>query len=323
MIVAECNKNNSYVIKMPEKPTYTKLPNEILEKLYAPGFHLSGEQRAVFDFILRKTLGWQRESYLISRSQIAEATGLKKQNVGRAIKSLTERKIITIKDADGSQIKIYGINENIEIWRPESVPMPESRAMPESVLILTGIKGDARPESVSMPPSIKENIKESIKENTPLPPKGEGEGALKEIIQNILPEQPETRKQAEVPVSEIAQIYNRILPDHAKVELDGSGKPKSAGIEKAIRSFYGRRAEFRKLDFYKEYFESIKSYPALNGDTASGWMPNLLWLLGPKNYEKVTTGFYRTTSAKRQGGYSRPPVNEPSGRLPEWKGYDD
>lgn len=310
MNVAECNKNHSNVIKMPEKKY--NIPYEYFDAVAR--IRIPGEQMQILSFIVRKTWCWGKDEDMLSVSQFVEATGLSRQHVYRAIKALIGKKII-IGTKDGSKsMQIFEINKDFSSWAVEPKKVHEPK------LVLCGTKNGYKQE-----PKM-EHTKEynkAFKENTPLPPKGEGEGSFQEIIQNILPEQPETRKQAEVPVSEIAQIYNRILPDHAKVELDGSGKPKSAGIEKAIRSFYGRRAEFRKLDFYKEYFESIKSYPALNGDTASGWMPNLLWLLGPKNYEKVTTGFYRTTSAKRQGGYSRPPVNEPSGRLPEWKGYDD
>lgn len=310
MNVAECNKNHSNVIKMPEKKY--NIPYEYFDAVAR--IRIPGEQMQILSFIVRKTWCWGKESDKIPSSQIIEATGIKKQNVFRSLQALKEKNIISVIKSDDRNTQIIEINSDFEKWRESSKKITSSK------VITVVIKNDYKPSSKVM--DSKEYNK-AFKENTPLPPKGEGEGSFQEIIQNILPEQPETRKQAEVPVSEIAQIYNRILPDHAKVELDGSGKPKSAGIEKAIRSFYGRRAEFRKLDFYKEYFESIKSYPALNGDTASGWMPNLLWLLGPKNYEKVTTGFYRTTSAKRQGGYSRPPVNEPSGRLPEWKGYDD
>lgn len=116
MNTAECNKNHSNVIKMPEKKSYTRIPNEVLEKLYAPGFHLSGEQRAVFDFIMRKTLGWGKDSDVISLGQFEEATGIAKKNIIPAIKSLSERNIISILLQENGKSKVYEINTNIDNW---------------------------------------------------------------------------------------------------------------------------------------------------------------------------------------------------------------
>lgn len=130
-MLAEKIKQNqgAQVINMPKKESYTQVPNDIMDKLYSKGFHLPGEQGAVFNFILRKTIGWGKDNDRLSLSQFASALGIKKQSADRAIKALTTRKIITVsKDAD-SQVKVFGINTNIDEWKPSAKMLPSATTL--------------------------------------------------------------------------------------------------------------------------------------------------------------------------------------------------
>ncbi len=154
MNTAECNKNHSNVIKMPKKQSYTQVPNDIMDKLYSKGFHLPGEQGAVFNFILRKTIGWGKDNDKLSLSQFASALGIKKQSADRAIKALASRKIITVsKDAD-SQVKVFGINTNIAEWKPSA------KMLPSATTLITVSKDADKPSAKML--NTKEIYKETI-----------------------------------------------------------------------------------------------------------------------------------------------------------------
>jgi phage replication O-like protein O len=68
--------------------------------------------------ILRKTYGWHKKQDRISLSQFSQLTGLKRQNVLRAINNLSSKKIIGVIKNDVSQINIYNINKDFDEWQP-------------------------------------------------------------------------------------------------------------------------------------------------------------------------------------------------------------
>jgi len=90
---------------------YTKIANELLEALCR--FRISGESMQVFLTILRKTYGFGKKSDMIALSQFAEATGIGKPNVVRALRQLSTLNLILVEK--GSVIS-YGINKHHETW---------------------------------------------------------------------------------------------------------------------------------------------------------------------------------------------------------------
>ena len=78
MNTAECNKNNSNVIKMPKKENQGSsfIENEFFEAVAKN--RIPGEQMQVLSAIIRKTWCWKKEKDKIPTSQIIEYTGLKK-----------------------------------------------------------------------------------------------------------------------------------------------------------------------------------------------------------------------------------------------------
>lgn len=81
--------------KLKSKPT--PIPNELLENLA----EISGNELKVLLFILRKTIGFQKQGDYISYSQIMKATGLTKSTIIRAIRKLAAKEYIEyIKDEE-------------------------------------------------------------------------------------------------------------------------------------------------------------------------------------------------------------------------------
>ena len=73
---------------------YTRIANEIIEALAR--YRISGEEWQVLMCLFRKTYGFQKKKDKISLSQFVIMTGLKRQNVFRALKKLSSKKIIAV-----------------------------------------------------------------------------------------------------------------------------------------------------------------------------------------------------------------------------------
>jgi len=79
---------------MADLPTYTRIPNDIIEAMPKLG---NAELRVLLA-IARKTYGWQKECDVISVSQLAKMTGLTSRNTQNAVVTLLEKGLITRED---------------------------------------------------------------------------------------------------------------------------------------------------------------------------------------------------------------------------------
>lgn len=96
---------------------YTPISNEIMEAIAR--IRIPGEARQVLDVIIRKTYGWRKPADKISLSQYALATGLRRQNVLRAVSKLSTLNLIVIKK-DSTKGNLYRLNKDFDTWRPLS-----------------------------------------------------------------------------------------------------------------------------------------------------------------------------------------------------------
>jgi len=87
---------------MADQPSYTRLPNDIIEAMPSLG---NAELRVLLA-IARKTVGYQKECDRISVSQIAKMTGLTSRNTQQAITALLKRDLIAREPA-GKQTYSY------------------------------------------------------------------------------------------------------------------------------------------------------------------------------------------------------------------------
>jgi phage replication O-like protein O len=93
------------------------LANEIVEALAKT--RLSGEEVQCLWVILRKTYGWHKKEDRISLSQFSKMTGIKRQNVFRALKKLSSKKIIAIiNNDDSTQVNSYKMIKDFDTWIP-------------------------------------------------------------------------------------------------------------------------------------------------------------------------------------------------------------
>lgn len=164
-----------YFIASPQKENgYTAIANEILEALCR--FRIPGECRQVCDVVLRKTYGFKKRSDVIANSQITRMTGMKKQNVSRALARLIEHKVL-IKTGETPDGNILEFNKNYDEWIDfviksdyHKVNKASSKVITKKSVLITGvINFDDKPSSKVMDTKEKRNIKETIKkEITPM-----------------------------------------------------------------------------------------------------------------------------------------------------------
>ena len=94
---------------------YIKIANEIWLALAST--RIPGIERQILDVIIHKTYGWNKKQDVISLSQFTQITGIKKQNVHRAIKSLKKKNIIKVINIDDRRCITYQFNKYYKTWK--------------------------------------------------------------------------------------------------------------------------------------------------------------------------------------------------------------
>lgn len=92
---------------------------------------MPGQVRQVFDFIIRKTWGWNKKEDQIPLSQFIEGTGLIKQRVIEAKYFLFAANMITINENPNLSFTTYGIQKDYEKWREVRKTVPVRKSVPE------------------------------------------------------------------------------------------------------------------------------------------------------------------------------------------------
>ncbi|MET4863869.1 replication protein [Morganella psychrotolerans] len=90
---------------------YTKLANELLESLSC--CNLTARQFRVMLALIRKTYGFGKKNDRIADSQLADISGLSRQNVNKAKKELISMNYIV---KDGNRI---GVNKEVSAWKSQ------------------------------------------------------------------------------------------------------------------------------------------------------------------------------------------------------------
>lgn len=95
---------------------HTRIANEILEVIAKT--NLNGTQFRIVTILWRYTYGFHRKKYEMPLSFIAEKTGTSKSHVDRELKSLIERKIVTVVGVGPRRGRILTFNKNYKEWLP-------------------------------------------------------------------------------------------------------------------------------------------------------------------------------------------------------------
>lgn len=103
-----------------QRESYTKLFNPILEAICKK--ELTGRELRIVLFVIRATYGWNKKKFPLSKSYIAEGTGISTRNVSRIVRRLVERNILIEYGTDkNTRAKVYGLNKKYSKWDAMSV----------------------------------------------------------------------------------------------------------------------------------------------------------------------------------------------------------
>jgi phage replication O-like protein O len=97
----------------PENGT-TDIAHALIEALAKT--NLSAYESRVLWVIFRKTYGWHKKKEVISYSQIEDMSHLERRHIGRTLKRLQQRNIITIANLGNSQMLEYRIQKDFDKW---------------------------------------------------------------------------------------------------------------------------------------------------------------------------------------------------------------
>ncbi len=107
---------------------YLQTPQALQDKLCT--YRIPGEERQVFDVIVRQTYGWNKPSDKIALSQFNQKTnGIPRAKCSQLLKSLLLKKVIGVtENGNGDQVNTYHINENYKEWvlLPKKVTVTEN-----------------------------------------------------------------------------------------------------------------------------------------------------------------------------------------------------
>ena len=110
------------------------------------------------------------------------------------------------------------------------------------------------------------------------------------ITHNLLPKNNNSResKIPPCPHEKIIDLYHEILPELQSVNKKMWNDSKRA---KDLTARWKQNEEFRKSQFWKWYFKSLRSSAFHMGDNNRGWKADLGWLLKKENFIKLVEQF--------------------------------
>ena len=101
-----------------KKDYYTKLFNPLLDMICKA--NLSGREFRIVLFIIRSTYGWNKKSFPMSKSFIADGTGIDRRHVSAILNNLIKKNIIIEYGLDkDSRCKVFGLNKHYSQWEAD------------------------------------------------------------------------------------------------------------------------------------------------------------------------------------------------------------
>lgn len=244
---------------------HIRINNELWEALV--GIRIPGEARQVFDFIIRKTLGWGKKIDQIPLSQFCSATGLRKSAIIKARKKLLDMGLITVTQKVNAPILSYGIIKDFHKWKP----LPKKRTITQKVNQRNPKSKFALPKKR---PSIDTSSKDtSSKDKPPIVPQGGNEM-----------------------VQEIFNLWNKYAVN---------GIPKAQSLTKTRQAKIKTRLEENSnIGYWTKVFSKLQKIPFYCGDNDRGWIVTFDYVMkNDTNYVKIAERSIDRQVKKSNGDY--------------------
>ena len=256
-----------------------QVPNAFVDEAM---FELSGNAVKCYLFIMRKTLGWQKEWDYIPTTQFHLITGIKKPlTVYDAIKELESYGLLRVIKERG-KISGYAINLELdELNKSQSEESTIQKGHTELSKKDTTFDESTIQKGHTSKDSIKYNNKNTI---------------LSSSIEDNSPVIKPVRKKKTAPVNEIINAYNEVLGDVLPKAIKPSAKRTKMITDRwydMLNSQHPDKDILRYTDnesgiaWWKAFFSKVKLRPHWLGDNESGWAANLDWIIKEDNFIKV------------------------------------
>jgi len=113
----------------------TQVPNELLEDIFLGKYSL--RETKILLFIVRKTIGWQRETEWLQNDYIAKSIGMHKAHVSRVIKELVNKGVLEIFEVEGK--RYVGLlllpKEQPAVAKKATEQLPKKQPLKETILL--------------------------------------------------------------------------------------------------------------------------------------------------------------------------------------------
>lgn len=98
----------------------------------------------------------------------------------------------------------------------------------------------------------------------------------------------EVSKVSQIPVEQIVQAYNEILPELDQVEISLF---KGSSREALLAQRWYQSEKHQSVGFWVRYFTALRNHPFYLGQNDSGWKPTIDWLLDLDNFIRMVEMF--------------------------------
>lgn len=260
----------STVTHIQSKSGFTRMDNDLYEALI--GAELSGRELRVALAIHRQTAGYNLECACIAASYIAQMSGIRREDVSRAISELIRQGVIYRDGGSRSPIGFSPVSEwkidkkNTHPNKPKEVPQC----------------GVSDTSNVAFLPHNKDR-------NTNTTP----DGVV--VVAEGQPAQAKPARQKPVmdacPYQAIVDLYHLALPQLPAVVILSEGR------KRVLQARWRESDVHRDLGFWADYFAQVSASKFLTGgvEGRNGSKPfraTFDWLITPSNFVKVVEGNY-------------------------------
>ena len=257
-----------------------QVPNAFVDEAM---FDLSGNAVKCYLFIMRKTLGWQKEWDYIPTTQFHLITGIKKPHtVYDAIKELETCGLLRVVKERG---KVSGYAINLELDEI-NIPVPEIGSAENGHTVVPKIGSAFEETSAENGHTSKDNIKYNNK-NTIL------SSSIEDNTGEIKAKTTKGTKQ-KAPVTDIYDAYNEVLGDKlpkALILTDARKRDISARWNELLNTEHKGKLRYSGVEdglhWWKRLFAKVTLNPHWVGDNDRGWRADLDWIINKKNFIKV------------------------------------
>lgn len=271
---------------------YCRVVNAVAEGLAS--HPLTSIQQRVIWGVIRYTFGWNKAKDRIAASQLAEFTGLRRQQCSTALNQLIEAGVIIREGGSRSAIKI---NTKISDWSFEkkgTKGLIKERVNRKHELC--SVNSNCGHSVNSKDGHTKD--KRQTDRNTPysLSAPSANDQQDSETPEATKPRKSRGKKPA-CPYTKIIDLYHEILPELPEVQNYDDPTRKSQMKARWNQVVGKNKTSCADLDFWSRYFNYIRKCPFLMGQVdprpgQAAFRADLTWLTKSANFTKVIEGRY-------------------------------